>query len=97
VTAGLLAEPGLRCPGCDLALPTLLAGRRAGCPGCYDAFGAALAPLRPGRRSPPDAERAARWRRARALAAALDEAVLLERFERAARLKRELDRLRAAA
>jgi len=46
-------------------------------------------------RSEPGAAR--RWRRTRALKARLDEAVLTERFEEAARLRDRLARARARA
>ncbi len=86
---------GLDCPDCGLSLASVLALRRTGCPGCYRAFRDALAPLLRHVQGRPDSATASRWRQARSLRARMDEAVLTERFERAAVLRDLLAKLKA--
>ncbi len=90
----MLADPGRRCPDCGITLREILGIRRTGCAGCYTAFRRELEPLRPRARGPAESGETARWKRWRELRARLDEAILVENFERAAVLKARLARLR---
>jgi protein arginine kinase activator len=92
------------CPDCGFSEPEFKKSGRLGCPTCYTAFAASLNPLlhnmHPGDRhvgKMPERFRAVEMRRAELLRLQqqLDEAVETEDFEAAARLRDDINSLKA--